>query len=186
MCNKKQKQREEKPYYINLIVYVQPVSRRIKILTLKEENWVVVPFCFLYHINGTNYFKNYFFFGYTWACRFFPGLGSNSSHSSNQNHSSDNARPSTHCTARELKECIILNCNLGVPWWLSRLRIQHSLLGSGYCSGVGSIPGPWTSACLRHSQNKTKQNSNNKNISHCNLFQFLVPHVQSLEIAPPS
>uniref|UniRef100_A0A4X1TZC0 Uncharacterized protein n=1 Tax=Sus scrofa TaxID=9823 RepID=A0A4X1TZC0_PIG len=31
---------------------------------------------------------------------------------------------------------------VGVPWWLSGLRIQRRLCcGSGYCSGVGSIPG---------------------------------------------
>ena len=43
--------------------------------------------------------------------------------------------------------------NLGVPWWLSRLRIQHChYCGSGYCCGGGLIPGLGTSACCRHDQ----------------------------------
>lgn len=40
---------------------------------------------------------------------------------------------------------------LGVPWWHSTLRIWCCR----YC-GMGSIPGPVTSACLRHGQ-KTNQ-----------------------------
>lgn len=35
----------------------------------------------------------------------------------------------------------------GVPWWPSRLRIWH------HCYGSGLIPGPGTSAGLRHGQN---------------------------------
>ena len=34
---------------------------------------------------------------------------------------------------------------LGVPWWLQRLRIQH-----GCCCGMGLIPGPGTSTCQNH------------------------------------
>uniref|UniRef100_A0A8D1NRS6 Epidermal growth factor receptor pathway substrate 15 n=1 Tax=Sus scrofa TaxID=9823 RepID=A0A8D1NRS6_PIG len=44
---------------------------------------------------------------------------------------------------------------LGVPWWLSRLRIWHCHCGgSSHCCGVGLIPGPGTSACLGHGQKK--------------------------------
>ena len=43
----------------------------------------------------------------------------------------------------------------GVPWWYSRLRIQHwHYCGSGYCNGVGSIPGLGTSTCHGHGQKK--------------------------------
>ena len=47
-----------------------------------------------------------------------------------------------------------------VPWWLSRLRSQHShCSSSGHCFGAGSIPGPGTSTCCRHGQ-KNKQTKN--------------------------
>ena len=38
---------------------------------------------------------------------------------------------------------------LGVPWWLSGLKIQHChCCGTGrYCGGVGSIPGLGTPVC---------------------------------------
>ena len=40
-----------------------------------------------------------------------------------------------------------------VSWWLSGLSIQHyHCYGSGHCCGMGSIPGPGTSACHRHRQ----------------------------------
>ena len=43
-------------------------------------------------------------------------------------------------------------CMEGVPWWLSRLRIWHC-----HCCGLGSIPGPGTSACWGNSQKKKKK-----------------------------
>ena len=45
--------------------------------------------------------------------------------------------------------------DLGVPWWLRGLRIQHchcSILG--HCDGSGLIPGPGTSACFGRSQKR--------------------------------
>ena len=48
----------------------------------------------------------------------------------------------------------------GVPWWLSRLSIQHSpCSGSGHYCGTGSIPGPGTFICCRCSQNNNNNNS---------------------------
>ena len=45
-----------------------------------------------------------------------------------------------------------------VPWWLSRLRSQHShCSSSGHCFGAGLIPGPGTSTCCRHGQKKKKK-----------------------------
>ena len=42
--------------------------------------------------------------------------------------------------------------------WHSGLRIWHCHCnGSGGCCGVGSIPGPGTSTCLKHSQKKKKR-----------------------------
>ena len=48
---------------------------------------------------------------------------------------------------------------IGVPLWLSGLRIQHChCSGSGHSSGAGLIPGPGTSTCHGHSQKpKSKQ-----------------------------
>ena len=43
----------------------------------------------------------------------------------------------------------------GVPWWLSRLKIQHCAChGSGYTCGAGGCLG--TYACHGHSQKKKK------------------------------
>ena len=42
----------------------------------------------------------------------------------------------------------IFNSCIGVPWWLSGLRIQHGhCRGSSCCCGAGLIPGLGTSAC---------------------------------------
>ena len=53
------------------------------------------------------------------------------------------------------------NCNVsikGVPLWLSRLKIQHChCCDSGYCCGVGSVPGPRTSAYCGYSQKEEKK-----------------------------
>ena len=43
---------------------------------------------------------------------------------------------------------------LGVPWWLSGLRIQDC-----HCSGIGSVPGQGTSMCRGHSKKPAKQTS---------------------------
>ena len=55
----------------------------------------------------------------------------------------------------------------GVPLWLGGLKIWccHSC-GSGYSCGIGSIPGPGTSACSRQGQKKQKQ-TNKKTESLC-------------------
>ena len=62
-------------------------------------------------------------------------------------------------------ELIFQQRQKGVLMWHSELRILHChCKGLGRCCGVGSIPGPGTSTCYRHSQkkNKTKQNRNMK------------------------
>ena len=42
---------------------------------------------------------------------------------------------------------------MGVPWWLSRLRIWHHLCcGSGHYCGMSLIPDLGTSACCRSGQ----------------------------------
>lgn len=48
---------------------------------------------------------------------------------------------------------------IGVPLWLSGLRIWHCYCNSvlNRCCGSGSIPGPGTFTCLQHGQ-KQKQN----------------------------
>ena len=53
----------------------------------------------------------------------------------------------------------------GVPWCLSRLRIQRChCCGTDPCCGTGSIPGPETSACHRCSKKKkkTKEKENHR------------------------
>ena len=48
---------------------------------------------------------------------------------------------------------------LGVPWWLSGLRIWHChCCGLGCCCGTDSVPGPRTCAWHGHSQTKPNQN----------------------------
>ena len=47
-----------------------------------------------------------------------------------------------------------------VPWWLSRLGIQHC-----HCCGAGSIPGLGTSSCHGHGQNK-KQKKPKQRVFH--------------------
>ena len=45
----------------------------------------------------------------------------------------------------------------GAPWWLSGLRTQHChCCGSGYCCGVGLIPGLATSTCYGCGQERVK------------------------------
>ena len=46
---------------------------------------------------------------------------------------------------------------LGVPWWLSGLRIPHY-----HCYGIGLIIGLGTSACHGHSQKKKKKKKRQK------------------------
>ena len=41
---------------------------------------------------------------------------------------------------------------MGVPWWLSVLRIWHC-----HCSGLGSVPGLGTSTCHRHNQKRKEK-----------------------------
>ena len=43
---------------------------------------------------------------------------------------------------RKVRWTLTKKNNLGVPWWLSRLRIQCCHYGSGYSHGAGWIPGP--------------------------------------------
>ena len=50
----------------------------------------------------------------------------------------------------------------GVPWWLSRIRAWHyHCCGLGQRCGMGSLPGPGTSACHKHGQ-KWKQKQKRK------------------------
>ena len=56
---------------------------------------------------------------------------------------------------------VLRNTTIGVPWWLSRLRIWHChCYGSGCCCGTGSIPDPGSLVFLGHSQKKKKGNRN--------------------------
>lgn len=49
-------------------------------------------------------------------------------------------------------------CDLGVPLWLSGLRICFChCSGLGHRYSVGSIPGPGTSTCRGYSQKKKKE-----------------------------
>ena len=55
--------------------------------------------------------------------------------------------------------------DIGVPWWLSALKIQHCYCcGSSHCCGMCLIPGPRISACCRHGQ-KTKPNKTYRHVS---------------------
>ena len=58
----------------------------------------------------------------------------------------------------------------GVPWWLSRLRLQHS-----HCYGVGPVPGLGTSACCRHGQ-KTETKTSKDQSSYSGLQDHLICH----------
>ena len=55
----------------------------------------------------------------------------------------------------------VLEITIGrVPWWLSRLRIQHHhCCGSGYSCGAGLIPSLGTFSCHRCSQKKKGSNN---------------------------
>ena len=69
------------------------------------------------------------------------------------------------------------NMLLGVPWWPSKLRIQHChCRGSGHCCGPGSIPGPGTHTCLRYGQ------TNKKTKYAFFFFCFLGPHLPHMEV----
>ena len=58
-------------------------------------------------------------------------------------------------------ESQLQKCTLGVPYWLSGLRIWHShFCGSGCCCGTGLITGPRTSTCYEGGQ-KTKTKKKN-------------------------
>ena len=47
---------------------------------------------------------------------------------------------------------LVKNYYKGIPHWLSELRIWCC-----HCFGVGSVPGPETSACRRHHKKKKKK-----------------------------
>ena len=58
-----------------------------------------------------------------------------------------------HIQRRVSKSCYRNGMRVGVPWWPSRLRIQHChCCGLGCCSGTGLIPDPGTSSCCRRGQ----------------------------------
>ena len=66
-------------------------------------------------------------------------------------------------------------------WW-SRLRIQHCHCSSlGHCRGLGSIPGPGTFKCHRHSQKKKKKRKRNILVCHC-MSPFKIFSLQSKPI----
>ena len=61
--------------------------------------------------------------------------------------------------------CLQDTTDLEVPWWWSKLRIQHChCCGSGH-SGAGLISGPETSACLGHSQKEKGKKERKKDTS---------------------
>ena len=81
---------------------------------------------------------------------------------------------------------------MGVLWWLSRLGIQccHSC-------GTGSVPGPGTSACYRHSPQKGRKEGNSRFLAIgvpsffgafpicfllCFVFVFLGLHLEHMEV----
>ena len=70
----------------------------------------------------------------------------------------------------------------GVPWWHSRLRIQHCHCNVlGHCSGTGSVLGPGTSTSHVCSQKKKRRRRNmgkNKEHSHC-CSTILAIHLQN-------
>ena len=58
--------------------------------------------------------------------------------------------------------------SLGVPLWLSGLRIHHChCSGSCCCCSTGSIPGPGTSICHKCSQ---KEKNKNKSLLFLNFY----------------
>ena len=57
--------------------------------------------------------------------------------------------------------------------WFCRLRIQHChCCGSSHCCGISSVPGPGTSTCRRHGQNK-QTDKNCVIITHLLVSPFL-------------
>ena len=63
--------------------------------------------------------------------------------------------PSHSPTGLQGHSSLGLELRLGrVPWWCSRLRIQCC-----HCCGVGLIPDPRTSVCLRHGPSHPKKDS---------------------------
>jgi len=61
--------------------------------------------------------------------------------------------PCAASVALKSKKKKVKNYCFRVPWWLSRLRIQHChCCGSGDCCGMGSNPGLGTSTCHSCSQ----------------------------------
>ena len=55
---------------------------------------------------------------------------------------------------------------LGVPWWLSGLKIQKSHC----CCGMGSILGPIISTCYRNGQKKKKKKKKGKETKENFIF----------------
>ena len=77
------------------------------------------------------------------------------------------------------------NCGFGVLWWVSGLKIWHCYCcGSGCCCGMGSIPGPGTSAWYRFLQppprppKKPTNNSNSNTNTTTMAFPRQVKHEQ--------
>ena len=72
---------------------------------------------------------------------------------------------------------------MGVPWWLSGLRIWHSC-SSGYCCGSRSIPDLGASACPGHSQKKRmtflKESEDGLTVAkHCHIARNPVPGAEN-------
>ena len=80
-----------------------------------------------------------------------------------------------HSVSRRLEKDLI-----GVPWWLSELRIQCChFSSSGPCCGTGSVTGPETSTCHKRGQK-------NKEIPHgreC-MWILLGPQLLSKKVLP--
>ena len=59
---------------------------------------------------------------------------------------------------KDILRCQLEVCSTGVPWWHSRTRIRRChCCGSGYCCGMGSIPGLENSTCSGCSRKKERK-----------------------------
>ena len=75
---------------------------------------------------------------------------------------------------------------IGVPWWLSALRIWHChCCGSGYSCGAGSIPGPGTFTCCGNGKKRIKY-INKRNNYVIRILQRTLPSCNLARVANPN